>query len=179
MFIKTFARILVALNSNVKKEQLAAAVATGLLLGFVPAGNLAWLTILLLVLFTKVHYGMTMLVAGLCKLLLPLLAPSLDGLGGLVLSAGFLSGVFTWLYNLPIAPLMRFNNTLVAGGLCLGLALWLPTFFASRVLIVAYRARLAPRIAESKLMKAFLKIPLVESLAGATSSLTRLVRAAE
>ena len=45
MFIKKIARLIVALNSNVSRGQIAAGMATGLLLALVPSGNLLWIAL--------------------------------------------------------------------------------------------------------------------------------------
>ena len=177
--IKALARALVALNSNVKREQIAGGFACGVLLALIPPGNLLFIAIFAAVYFTKVNYGMQLLVTGIIMLAKPLLAPALDALGWGLLNAPPLQGLFTTLYNLPLAPLTRFNNTLVAGGLVAGLALWFPLFFAARTFVPWYRARLGPRISGSKLYKAFKRIPLVQQLAGAVSAATGVAGALE
>lgn len=179
MPIKLIARALTALNSNAKREQVAAGMACGVLLALVPAGNLVWLAIFALTLFVRLHYGMQMLTLAVCKLLVPLAAPALDALGWSILHVEALGGFFTALYGAPLAPLTRFNNTLVMGGLVAGLALWLPLFFAFRALIAAYRQRLAPRITGSRLYKSFMKIPLIQSVGASLSSLARMKAAME
>lgn len=170
--IKSIARALAALNSNVKREQIAAGFAFGLLFALLPAGNLLWLALFLLTFFLKLNYAMQVMAALLLSPLRALLGAGLDALGWAILNAPFLRGPFTALYNAPIAPLTRFNNTIVMGGLAAGLALWLPAFFAMRSFVGVYRAKLAPKIAESKFYKAFLKLPLVGSIAKAAKSLS-------
>jgi uncharacterized protein (TIGR03546 family) len=177
--VKALARALVALNSNVKREQIAGGFACGVLLALVPPGNLLFILIFALVCFTKVNYGMQLLVTGILMLARPLVAPALDSVGWILLNAPPLQGFFTILYNLPLAPLTRFNNTLVAGGLVVGLALWLPLFFAARAFVSWYRAKLAPKWAESRLYKAFTRIPFVQSLSGAISTASRVAGALE
>jgi len=179
MFIKWIARLVVALNSNVSRGQIAAGLATGVLLALVPAGNLLWIALFLVTFFTKAHYGMTMLVVAVGKLVVPALGAPLDRLGARLLTIPSLRGVFETLYDLPVLPLTSFNNTLVMGGLAVGLVLWLPIFFASRAGIRVYREKLATRIAESKLVKAIFKIPLVGKLAGAVGSVASIARAFE
>ncbi|GAB1482097.1 hypothetical protein MASR2M78_09120 [Treponema sp.] len=168
--IKAIVKAFVALNSNVKKEQIAAGFAWGLLLALIPTGNLIWFTLFVFAFFTKINYGMQLLVMVLFKLILPLAAKPLDKLGWYILNQDSLYPYFSYLYNIPIAPLTRFNNTLVAGGLVLGLILWIPLFFIVRALVSVYRSKLAPKIAETAIYKAFMKIPLVKGIAKAISS---------
>lgn len=168
--IKAIAKTLVALNSNVRKEQIASGFAWGVLLALLPAGNLLLVLLFLASLFLKNNYGTQLLSMGLLKLLAPLAAVPLDALGWAILTAPALQGFFTALYNLPLAPFTRFNNTLTAGGLAAGIVLWIPVFFAVRALVPLYRNNWAPRIAQSRLYKGFIKLPLVSALAKAVSS---------
>jgi len=174
MFVKWMVRALAALNSNARKGQVAAAMACGVLLALVPSGNLAWMVLFFLTFFFKLHYGMQMLTLAVLKLAAPLLAPALDALGWAILNAPALEPAFTALSSVPVAPLTRFNNTLVMGGLVAGLVLWLPLFFGFRALVAGYRSRFAPRVKASRLYKAFMKLPLVTKISGALASVSRL-----
>jgi len=172
MFLKLIARFFAALNSNAKKEQIAAGIACGLLLGLVPVGNLLWIALFLLTFFFKIHYGMQMLAMALFKLLALPLAPLVDKLGWAVLNAPFLQPAFTSLADMPIAPLTRFNNTLVMGGLLVGIVLWVPAFFGFRSLVILYRKKLLPKLEQTKFYKAFMKLPGVAKLAGSVASIS-------
>ncbi len=168
--IKAVVKAFIALNSNVRKEQIAAGFAWGILLALIPAGNLIWFTLFVVAFFTKINYGMQLLVMILFKLVLPLAAKPIDALGWYILNQKALYPYFSYFYNIPIAPLTRFNNTIVAGGLVIGLLLWIPLFFLMRALVSVYRSVLAPKIAESAAYKAFMKIPLVNSITKAITS---------
>jgi uncharacterized protein (TIGR03546 family) len=87
-----------------------------------------------------------------------------DLLGGFILNQPALHGVFTWLYNLPLVPYTRFNDTLVMGGLALGIIAWLPLFFAFRFFLKVYRNTLREKIVNSNFFKAFMKFPLVSKI---------------
>lgn len=170
--LKLIARFFAALNSNAKKEQIAAGLACGLLLGLIPAGNLLWVALFALTFFFKLHYGMQMLSLALFKLVAVLAAPLLDALGWAILNLNALRPAFIALAELPIAPLTRFNNTLVMGGLVAGLILWVPAFFGFRALVSLYRAKLLPKLERTKFYKAFMKLPGVAKLAGSVASLS-------
>lgn len=175
--IKALAKTIVALNTNVRKEHIASGFAWGLLLALVPAGNLVWILLFFVSFFLKNNHGIQLLVIALLKLVLPLAAPLLDAFGYSILTMGALEGVFTLLYNLPLAPFTRFNNTLVMGGLATGLVLWLPAFLAVRAAVPVYRNTLAPKITGSKAYIAFIKLPLVSSVAKAISAAADLAGA--
>lgn len=179
MLLKLIAKIIITLNSNTSASQVAAGLASGLLFALLPAGNLLWMALFLAAFFSKAHYGMLMIASALFKLLVPLLAAPMDALGWLILTLPALQDVFTRLYNLPIAPLTRFNDTLVMGGLAAGLALWLPGFFAFRLLIRLYRRDLADKLAQSRLVLAIKKLPLIKTLGGAIQSARRVQSALE
>jgi uncharacterized protein (TIGR03546 family) len=177
MIIKWIAKLIVAFNSNISKAQIAAGFACGLLLALVPAGNLLWIALFLAVFLTKANYGVAMIAMAILKLFTPIMTGPIDALGWAILNAQPLEKIFTDLYALPIAPLTRFNNTLVMGGFAAGLALWLPAFFSGIVLVAFYRKKLAPTIANSKPMKAFLKLPLISSIAGMVVKLSGMAGA--
>jgi uncharacterized protein (TIGR03546 family) len=170
--VKGIVRLVVALNSKRGVGEIAGGAAFGLLLALVPAGNLLWAVLLLLTWFLKVNFAVEMLVAAALKLVLPLVDPLLDSLGYAVLTLRPLEGPFTALYNAPIAPLTRFNNTIVMGGLLAGIALWAPAYLLSRRLVGLYREKAKPRIEASAAYKWFRKLPLIESLARAAARST-------
>jgi uncharacterized protein (TIGR03546 family) len=162
--INAIAKLILALNGNVKRSQLAAGFAWGLLLALIPMGNFFWLALLLVSFFFRHNHGAKLLSMAALKLLAPVIAPLVDALGWEILHSAALQPLFTTLYNMPFVPFTKFNNTLVAGGLAGGLALWLPAFCLFMVLIPLYRNRVAPKIRNSRLVKAFGKIPLLSAV---------------
>jgi uncharacterized protein (TIGR03546 family) len=60
-------------------------------------------------------------------------------LGLAVLQAGWLQGLWTYLYNLPFFPFTGFNNTIVMGNTLLGLIFTVPAVFLCRFLTLKYR----------------------------------------
>jgi uncharacterized protein (TIGR03546 family) len=168
--LKPIAKLIVALNGNVKGSHIAAGFAWGLLLGLVPVGVIWVILFLLSFLFFKHNHAAKALGLILFKLLGPLSAVPLDLLGWELLHIEALRPVFTTLYNMPLAPFTRFYNTLVAGGLAAGLALWIPVFLLGRLAVYGYRNTLAPKIRGNKLVKGIKNIPLVSSLIKAVSA---------
>jgi len=158
--IKGIAKLILALNGNVKKGQIAAGLAWGLLLGLVPAGNAFWIVLLVVSFFFNHHHGSKFLVMALVKLLSPLIAIPVDMLGWEVLHIEALQPLFTTMYNMPFVPFTRFNNTLVAGGIVAGVALAILLFFPFMLLIDLYRKTLGQKVRNSKVVKAILKFPL-------------------
>ena len=159
--IKAAIKLIRALNGNVRKSQIAAGFAWGLLLGLVPIGNFFWIVLLLVSFFFNHNHGSKLFSMALVKLFAPLIAPAVDILGWQVLHIEALQPLFITMFNMPFVPFTKFNNTLVAGGLVAGAALWLPVFFAFTALIPLYRNHLSPKIRELKLVKAIGKLPFL------------------
>ena len=150
------------LNDNARRDQLAAGFAWGLLLGLVPSGNIIWFALFFVSLFLRHNQVAKLLMLALIKVFSGLLAQLMDTVGWQVLHIEALQPFYTTLYNMPLVPLTKFNNTLVAGGLVTGVVLWLPVFFLFFFLIPVYREKIAPVIRGSKLVTAIRKIPVVK-----------------
>ena len=165
--ISFIAKILVSLNSNSRPGELSSGIAFGFTLALVPGGNLLWVAIFAIAFLIKHHLGAMLLSLLLFKPLAPLLDPLLHRTGEIILTQPGFHGFFTTLYNLPVLPWFQFNNTIVMGSLVWSLLLWLPLFILFRILVVIYRNKIASRLAESKLIKALRKIPLVSKISSA------------
>lgn len=170
-----FAKIFVALNSNSRPGELASGLAFGFWLALLPGGNLLWAVLFILAFFIKHNTGAFLVSLALFRLVTPLSDPLLDRLGRAVLEQPALQDVFTRIYNLPLLPYSSFNNSLVMGGFLLGLLLWVPLFFLFRLLVRVYRTRLAPKIAESRLVRGLKAVPLFSKFLRAVEKLTAYV----
>jgi len=162
--IKGIAKLILALNGNVSKTQIAAGFAWGILLGLVPAGNAFWIVLFLISFFFTHHHGGKIAALAIIKILYPIVAYPIDSVGWFVLHIDSLNKFFTQLYNMPFVPFTKFNNTLVMGGLVSGLILWLPIFFLFIALIPLYRNTLGPKIRNSKIVRAIVKFPLISAI---------------
>jgi uncharacterized protein (TIGR03546 family) len=174
MFIKWLARIVVAINSNVRPSQICLGVCFAVLLALIPASvpavpsiNLLWIAIFIVTFFIKINAGVECVFLALFKLLVPLVNPFISTIGYTVLSIPVLFDFFTVLSNIPIIYFFHLNHTLVMGSLVLGIALFAPVYLVSRALLKLYRDSLREKIANSRLVKGFFKIPLVAKLSGA------------
>jgi len=168
--IKGIAKCIAALNGNVKRGQIAAGFAWGLLFGLIPAGNAFWILFFVISFFFRHHHGSKILVMAIIKALLVTILPLTDALGWEVLHYEKLYGFFTTLYNTPFVPFTNFNNTLVAGGIVASLVLWFPVYFLIRGLIPLYRKNWAPTLRNSRLVKSINQMPLIKALLDAVQS---------
>ncbi|MCL2602141.1 MAG: TIGR03546 family protein [Treponema sp.] len=170
--IKPIAKLIVALNTNLGRDQIAAGFAWGLLVGLIPAGNIFWIVLFAASFFFKHHHWSKMLVMVILQLVSAAVVPLVDSIGWEILYIGALQPFFTALYNMPFMPLTRFNNTLVAGGIVSGVVLWLPAFFLMYALIPLYRNKFAARIKNSKLVQSVKRLPIVSALVRAVETVT-------
>ncbi|MCL2229800.1 MAG: TIGR03546 family protein [Treponema sp.] len=162
--LKATAKLIQALNGNVKKSQIASGFAWGTLLGLIPAGNVFWIVLFLASFFFRHNHGSKIFGMALIKLISPLVIYAVDGVGFNVLNFEPLVPFFTSMYNMPFVPFTNFNNTLVMGGLVIGLILWIPVFILNMIFIPVYRNKLAPKIRESRIVKGITGFPLFKIL---------------
>lgn len=176
MILVWLAKVLAVFNANIRPGEVAAGIALGLLAALVPAGNLVWLALLLLVFFVKVNQAIFFVSMAVFKLLAGFLDPALDAVGWEVLRYPALQDAFVTMANTPIVPWTRFNDTLVMGGFVVGLLALLPTWFLFRWLIKVWRSSILPKMMASAWYKAFLRFPLIRSLANLAGRILKLSR---
>ena len=162
--IKALAKFILALNGNVKKTQLAAGFAWGMILGLIPVGNIFWIVLFIFSFFLRHNYWSKILLMTLLIILSPVIAPLVDKVGWWFLHIPALHPMFTTMYNTPFVPFTQFNNTLVAGGFVGGIALWLPVFFLFMGLIPLYRNTVGQKLRNSKIIKKIAGFPLISAL---------------
>jgi len=160
--LKAIGRLIVALNGNVKKRQIAAGLAWGVLLGLIPAGNFFWIVLFIGSFFFSHNHWSKIFSMLIVKALSPLFIFWIDFIGWEILHFDVFYPYFTTMYNMPFVPFTGFNNTLVMGGLASGIVLWLPFFFIFMALIPLYRNHLSQKIKNSKIVKTIAKSPLLK-----------------
>jgi uncharacterized protein (TIGR03546 family) len=143
-----------ALQGDETPDHLAAGFALGAAMGLVPKGNLFGLIFFLLFFFFRVDKGLALLTAFIFTPVGFILDPVAHAVGLALLTAEPLKPVWTLLYNLPVVPFTRFNNTVVLGNLVIGLALFWPLFALFRKAVFAYRATWKERLDRTPAMKA-------------------------
>lgn len=83
-----------------------------------------------------------------------MLDPIFDSVGAIVLSAESLKPLFTTLYNMPIIPFTRFNNSIVMGSGVVSILLSPFVFILAKFLVTKYREKVVAKFKESKFWKA-------------------------
>ena len=142
--LKNFIQIL---RSGQTPRQIAGGFALGSIVGLMPFFTLQGLLLWLVILVIDVNLSAVLLSATLFTLIAYLFDPVFHSLGYLFLTdISALQALWTSLYNAPIAPLTRFNNTVVMGSLVCSLILFLPIYFGMKRFVLAYRAHVGAKI---------------------------------
>ncbi|MFP4375751.1 MAG: TIGR03546 family protein [Spirochaetales bacterium] len=173
MIIRTIAQVLALLNSNSRAGEVGAGIAFGLLLALIPGGNLLFYLLFALAFFLKINLGLTIVSLFVFSIFIPLVDPALSRLGYWILTRPALFDQFTGAYATPVVPWTQFNNTLVMGGLAVGLIAYLPATLLFTQLVRLYRDHVHATFMQSKLVKRFTQIPLIQKLASATQQVRR------
>ena len=154
LILKQLFAFIKLLNSDTGTISLAMGLTCGFILGMTPTLSLHSLLIFLVLFFFRIQIGAALLAAFFFKFVAFLLDPAFDAVGSKVLDIESLQAFYTTLYNMPIIPFTRFNNTIVMGSAVITFALSPLIFILSRYLIVKYRQTILARFKESKAWKA-------------------------
>lgn len=154
LILKQLFGFLRLLNSETGTNQLAAGVSAGFVLGMTPSFSLQSILIFVCLFLFRIQIGAALLSAFFFAFIAYLLDPIFHQVGESVLTAPGLQGLFTTLYNMPIVPFTRFNNTIVMGSGITAIILTPIIFVVSRILIVKYRRTVVDRFKQTKFWKA-------------------------
>lgn len=154
LILKQIFSLLKLLNSDTGHNQISAGVAAGFILGMTPTFSLQTLLVYLLLFVFRVQVGAVFLTAFFFSFMAYLLDPVFHSVGYSILKADGLQGFFTLLYNMPIIPFTRFNNTIVMGSGVVAFVLSPVVFIIARALIIRYRVSIVEKFKESKFWKA-------------------------
>ena len=158
-FIKDFINIL---REGQTPAQVAGGFALGSILGLSPMltlqGGLVWLILLAI----DVNFAAAGVAMTLFSLIAFIFDPLFHWLGyQLLVNAGALRGLWTWMYNAPVAPLTRFNNTVVMGSFVAALVLFVPVYAGMKSFVVAYRTHIHSRLERWKVYRVLDKSKLL------------------
>ncbi len=159
-FIKDFIAIL---REGQTPAQVAGGFALGSILGFSPMftlqGALVWLILLVL----DVNLAAAAIAGTVCGLIAFLVDPLFHALGYfLLVKVEALQGLWTTMYNAPIAPLTRFNNTVVMGSFVFAIVAFIPVYIGMKRLVVAYRTHIGAKVEKWKIYKILKQSAIVQ-----------------
>ncbi len=143
-------------------RQVAGGFALGSIVGLSPTLTLQGLFLWLIILILDVNLSAAILAFTLFSLFAYLFDPLFHHLGYfLLVDVESLKGLWTALYNAPIAPLTRFNNTVVLGSFLSAIILAFPVYVGMKKFVVAYRSTIGARIERWKIYQIISKNYLV------------------
>jgi uncharacterized protein (TIGR03546 family) len=151
-WLKIIKDLLAILREGQTPRQVAGGFMLGSIVGFSPILTLQGILVWTIILVLDVNIGAAMLAFTFCTLFAYLLDPLFHWLGYQILvNFEALRAFWTALYNAPLAPLTRFNNTVVMGSFVAALILALPIYFGFKHLVIAYRKRIGSRVEKWKI----------------------------
>ncbi len=158
--IRDFIKIL---REGQTPAQIAGGFAAGSIVGLSPVLTLQGILIWLLIFMIDINISAALLSFTLFSIAAFLLDPLFHWLGYQILTQiSFLKGLWISLYNAPIAPLTRFNNTVVIGSFLSGLVLFFPVYFGMKKFVVQYRKHIGARVEKLKIYQVLKKSSLVK-----------------
>lgn len=161
-WIKLLTNFIKIMREGQTPNQVAGGFALGTLVGISPVLTLQGILIWLIILILNVNLSAALLAFTIFSLIAYLADPLFHSLGYfLLVNVDALRGIWTSLYNVPIAPLTRFYNTVVMGSFVSGLILLVPVFYGMKRFVIAYRATIGARIEQSRIYKVLKRNALV------------------
>jgi uncharacterized protein (TIGR03546 family) len=153
--VKLIQSLFGALHSEGTPGQLALGIALGSIIGLTPLINVHNAVVFALLVLLNVSFAGGMLGWALFVPVGFLLDPLFDRIGRLLLlETPALEPLWTSLYNMPVAPLTNFNNTVVLGSLVFALLAFVPLFLGARWAVTRYRATVGERVRQSRWYRA-------------------------
>jgi len=154
LLLKQLFAFIKLLNSDTGNISIAAGMTCGFILGMTPTLSLHSLIVFIILFLFRIQIGAALVTAFFFKFAAFLLDPVFHSIGSKVLVMESLQGFFTTLYNMPIIPFTRFNNSIVMGSAVVTFALSPVVFILSQIFIVKYREVVVARFRSTKLWKA-------------------------
>lgn len=163
-WLKLVANFIKILREGQTPAQVAGGFALGSILGLSPMFTLQGLLVWLVILVLDVNLSAATLSLLVFSLIAFIFDPVFHYLGYLLLvDVEGLKGIWTTLYNAPIAPLTRFNNTVVMGSFVCALILFTPVYFGMKKFVIAYRSHVGKRIEKMKIYQVISKSWIVQT----------------
>jgi uncharacterized protein (TIGR03546 family) len=154
--LRLAAKLLKVLNSESDPGQISLGFCLAMILGLTPFYSLHNILVVFLVLILRVNLSAFILGWAFFSGVAYLLDPLFNRLGLWILTAGFLQGVWTTLYNITLFRLENFSNTIVMGSFFFSIVLFIPLYIASNMGIRRYRDHVLAWIQKTRVMQ-FLK----------------------
>lgn len=162
IWLQLISKLIRVLREGASPSAIAGGFTLGFFIGLTPFLTLQNVVLLLLAAILRLNFAAFGFAYLIFSFIAYLFDPLFHSIGLWLLTLESLQGFYTSLYNMPIAPLTRFYNTLVAGSSLVGLILAPGIFFGTRSLVQAYRSGLADRINNSPAVRWFRGLKVVQ-----------------
>jgi uncharacterized protein (TIGR03546 family) len=160
-FISNFIKIL---REGQTPAQVAGGFALGSIIGLSPMLTLQGVFVWLVILVIDVNLSAATMSLLVFSFIAFIFDPIFHRIGYFVLvNIDGLKDIFTTWYNAPIAPLTRFNNTVVMGSFICALILFPLVYFGMKKFVIAYRTTIGKRLEKTKIYKAINKSWIVQT----------------
>ena len=147
-----------AINSS---HELALGVAFGSMIGLMPKDSAIPWIIGLVFLLSRGNLLCGIVAALLASVISPLIDPFTHRMGLSVLSVEFLQSTYANWMELPWVAWTRFNNTVVAGSLAVGVIAWLPIYLVGQVFFSVWGIPFIERL---------MQLPVIRLLFGSSAN---------
>ena len=135
-------RIIAILSKNRKPNHIAWGIAIGIMLGLIPKDNLVVLSLVVVLACMRVNQLAACCTAISLSFLAGWFYPLTNYVGSLLLSQPRIANGIVYLYQIPMLPWTCLENSLVMGGIGVGLSAILPTYVICRWAIFKARQKL-------------------------------------
>lgn len=160
-----------AFSSNTDPAAIAHAFACGMLLGFLPKGNLLWILLFVFIFFMRIQRSVFSLVILIAALFAPLLDNLFDLIGYMMLTKESFIPFYKAALDIPFVAFTKINNTVVMGSFISGLVLYIPVYLFARLFVWLWRKYFADAIRRSKIVKLTKQLPLIQKLSSLASKI--------
>jgi uncharacterized protein (TIGR03546 family) len=161
LLLKLLQSFVKALNSQGTPRQVAAGIALGAALGLTPIASLHNVVIVLAAMLLNVSLAGFSLGWALFVPVGFILDPLFDAVGRALLGATALRGLWTALFDLPVVPWSRLNNSVVLGSLVVWAVAFAPLYLVGTWAVAKYRERVYQRLKRMRFFQALSASSLV------------------
>jgi uncharacterized protein (TIGR03546 family) len=163
-WLKLIANFIKILREGQTPAQVAGGFALGSILGLSPMLTLQGLLVWLIILVLDVNLSAATLSLLVFSLFAYIFDPLFHHLGYfLLVNTDGLKGIWTALYNAPIAPLTRFYNTVIMGSFVSALIFFPLVYFGMKKFVIAYRSTIGARIEKMKIYQVISRSWIVQT----------------
>ncbi len=153
-WLKFISKLIKTLQSKEDPHNIAMGFALGSIIGLTPFWSLHNLLVFVLILIFNVSIPTALFGIFFFSCFAYFFDPQFHNLGYfLLVKIEFLKPIWTYLYNIPIAPLTKFYNTVVLGSLVVSLATFFPVYWGFKQIVKLYQSKMADKVNKFKIMQ--------------------------